>query len=113
MAAHSDDFAPFVDGEFDDYLRDMRRDRNWGDELSLRAAADCFSVGITVVTTDEENYLLHYNVQEEGEDSAGMTSSSGVASPSKKGNKGRKLSQRQLFLCYISPVHYNSVGPMK
>lgn len=39
----------------------LHRDKTWGDELTLRAAADSFGVEIHVITTEKENYLLQYD----------------------------------------------------
>lgn len=70
----------------------MRRNRTWGDELTMRAAADTFNVRIHVITSEQENYLLHYDPEE-----------------AKKSSKP----QRQLFLSYVSPIHYNTVAPLR
>ena len=62
------------------------------DELTLRAAAEAFSVTIHVVTTEHDNWLLRYDSQEGGGDAGDF--------------------QRRLFLCYVSPIHYNVVAPL-
>jgi len=41
MEDNRDDFAPFVP-DFDKHVRKMRKDRTWGDESELAAAARCF-----------------------------------------------------------------------
>lgn len=90
MERSPDNFSPFVGDENDYrvYLAEMQRDRSWGDELTIRAAADAFGVRIHVITTEKENFLLHYEPE-------------------------RQKSDRILFLSYISPVHYNSVAPLR
>ena len=75
----------FEEGEFEQYLSRMRADRTWGDELTLRAAADCFACTIHVVTDQVDNWHLRYIPE---------------------GQPPRK----RLFLTYISPVHYNSIN---
>lgn len=50
MAAHRDDFAPFVEGDdFGTYLDAMRDTAEWGGEPELMALARAYGVGIRVV----------------------------------------------------------------
>lgn len=90
---HSDNFAPFVGTEEDFalYVRDMATPRTWGDELTLRAAVDVFNVKVHVITTEAENYLLHYDPDNDSRADA---------------------AKRHLFLSYVSPIHYNTVAPL-
>lgn len=78
------------DAEFRAYVRDMRRNRTWGDELTLRACADAFGVRIHVVQSTKENWNLVYEPGEEADADGGS---------------------KRLFLSYISPVHYNAIVP--
>lgn len=89
MRANRVMFEPYVGdaADFDEYLFAMSKNKTWGDELTLRAAADGFGVEIHIITTEPENYLLTY------------------------GPVVTKLS-RKLFLSYISPIHYNTVQPL-
>lgn len=92
LVSNPDNFSVFV-GNSDDwrqYISTMSQNRTWGDELTMRAAAEAFSVSIHVVTTEHENWLLKYN-SIEGSDTD---------------------DKRQLFLCYVSPIHYNVVAPI-
>ena len=88
MKEHVNDFSPFIGtiDDFNDYIEKMMMNRTWGDELTLRAASDIFGTKIHVITTEKEHYVLHYN-----------------PSTTSKTN-------RQLFLSYISPIHYNTVS---
>eukprot|EP01012_Entosiphon_sulcatum_P035604 TRINITY_DN4520_c0_g1_i1.p1 TRINITY_DN4520_c0_g1~~TRINITY_DN4520_c0_g1_i1.p1 ORF type:complete len:1030 (-),score=134.80 TRINITY_DN4520_c0_g1_i1:236-3325(-) len=81
------DFLPYFDGERDlrSYLRDMSRNGTWGDEITLRAVSDCLRVAIHVILSTEGNWYLKYEPT--------------PAEPN----------ARNLFLAYLSPVHYNSV----
>lgn len=72
--------------EWDDYLCSMASRGTWGDELTLRAIADAFRVKIHVVTSEEENWYLQYSPKEQ-------------------------LPVRELFLMYMSPIHYNTLAP--
>ena len=65
----------------------MCRDRCWGDELTLSAAAEALQCEVHVVTTEQENWLLHYGAEEAAERSP----------------------RRQCFLTYVSPIHYNAL----
>jgi len=71
--------------EFKTYLEGMTKNGVWGDELTLRAVADAIGVKIHVVTSQDENWYLQYE----------------PASPS----------MRELYLAYISPIHYNTLEP--
>ena len=88
MKEHVNDFSPFIGtiDDFNDYIEKMMMNRTWGDELTLRAASDIFGTKIHVITTEKEHYVLHYD-----------------PSTTSKTN-------RQLFLSYISPIHYNTVS---
>lgn len=87
MRAHEDEYSMYVGdtADWEAYLAKMSRTRCWGDELTVRAASDAFGVVIHVVTTEHDNWLLHY-----GSDNVGP----GV---------------RECFLAYVSPIHYNVV----
>ena len=71
------------------YIQKMSEDRTWGDEITLAAASQLFRVNIHVLTTDSDNWLLCYD----GRDSTHSASSADET--------------RDLYLVYISPIHYN------
>merc|ERR1719188_885269 len=76
-----------ADKDWDDYLKGMALGGTWGDELTLRAVADALRVKIHVVTSDLENWYLQYEP---------------AAIPP----------IREVFLAYISPIHYNTLRPV-
>jgi len=78
----------FDDGEWCSYISQMARDGEWGDELTLRAAADAFGVKIHVVTSNNNNWYLVYQAD------------SAAPQPA-----------REVFLTYIAPIHYNTLEP--
>ena len=78
--------AMFDEGELPIYLQTMDRSRTWGDELTLRAFADSFSVCVHVVASTDQNWHLVYWPPE--------------------GMKVRK----HVFLTYLSPVHYDALS---
>lgn len=86
MRAFPDEFAVFVDGDWNKYLDSMSMLRTWADELTLRACADALVVRIHVITSAKENWYLKYD-----------STSTPV---------------RELFLTYIEPIHYNTLRPM-
>lgn len=88
MKKRPEDFQVyFEEEEFDEYLRGMSQPRTWGDELTLRAVTDALCVKIHVITTEQENWYLHYDP---------------VGEP-----------VRELFLTYLSPIHYNTLRPLQ
>ena len=82
LRRRADEFRVFVDGDWEAFLAALAKDA-WGDELSLQAVADAFSVVVHVVTSTEENWHLVY--------------------------APRALTARACFLSYVHPVHYNVV----
>ena len=81
-------FGAMFDGadELDAYLATMAMPRTWGDELTLRAAADAFGVSVHVITSTETNWYLRYDPSD------GSTP------------------KAHAFLTYVSPVHYDAVA---
>ncbi|CEF96584.1 Ovarian tumour, otubain [Ostreococcus tauri] len=71
--------------EFEKWLREMKRDRTWGDELTLRAACDSFGVKIHVIQSTEKGWNLMYEPFE-------------------------VKSKRVAFISYVSPVHYDAIA---
>lgn len=92
---HASEYSPlFGDGEWPAYLTSMSRSRTWGDELTLRAAADAFEVRIHVITSTAENWYLVYHPESFTEVDASSC-------------------MRELFLTYLAPIHYNVVEPSR
>lgn len=82
-----DDFEIFFEaGEFEPWVRSMQESKKWGDELTLRAAADTFRCIIHVITSTPGTGGWHL-----------------VYTP------GAGVPVRRLFVTYISPIHYNSI----
>mmetsp|Transcript_71445 Transcript_71445/g.190492 ORF Transcript_71445/g.190492 Transcript_71445/m.190492 type:complete len:375 (+) Transcript_71445:37-1161(+) len=90
MARNQAEYQMYVgtEQEWRQYLEKMKADSFWGDELSLRSAADAYNIIVHVITTEEENWLLQYHPK----------ASDGV------------VQQRAVFLAYTAPVHYDVVG---
>ncbi|KAH6655519.1 hypothetical protein BKA67DRAFT_515833 [Truncatella angustata] len=49
MQRHRDDFAPFLEDNFEDYVKKIRDTAEWGGQLELKALADVYGVEIKVV----------------------------------------------------------------
>ena len=90
IGANGSDFRPFFpDADaFGGYVASMRESGTWGDELTLRAAADLLRVKVYVITSEESNWLLHYDPKGLAEDDH---------------------EERCVFVTYVSPIHYNIV----
>ena len=91
LRLNTEKFSFFVgsDDEWNSYIVKMSQTKTWGDELTLRAAAEAYNCTIHVTTTEKQNWLLHYY-----------------------GAEGDSDTVRALFLAYISPIHYNVVCPI-
>jgi len=90
MQAGPEEFRAFFekDEDWETYITGMAKNCTWGDELTLRAVADAAGVKIHLVTSDSDNWYLEYQPAD-------------------------GASIRELFLNYISPIHYNALKPGK
>jgi hypothetical protein len=86
IASNRDAFSIYFedDNAFAKWVKEMKRSRTWGDELTLRAACDALGLKIHVVQSTADNWYLLYEP-----DAA----------------KGKK----EIFVSYISPVHYDAI----
>lgn len=102
MRNHSDYFGMFFDGdhELKRYLKGMARPCTWGDELTLRAVVDAYGCVAHVVTSEPANWYLKYE-PESGDDRPTPPVPRGVKKPPRAG--------KEVFLSYISPIHYNAI----
>lgn len=107
MSKHKEFFGMFFEsaGEFKTYLRDMSKNRTWGDELTLRAVVEAYMCEAHVVTSESQNWYLVY--QPESKDSRDLS-----IAVCPKGVDLPKIG-KQVFLSYVSPIHYNSIIAMK
>mmetsp|Transcript_58242 Transcript_58242/g.154845 ORF Transcript_58242/g.154845 Transcript_58242/m.154845 type:complete len:148 (+) Transcript_58242:76-519(+) len=102
MQKEAEFFSIFFDGdaEFGNYMRDMKRNRTWGDELTLRAVVEAYCCEAHVVTSEPANWYLVYSPETTEVNAKVAAVPRGCALPQKG---------KQVFLSYISPVHYNAV----
>eukprot|EP01062_Namystynia_karyoxenos_P015668 TRINITY_DN15699_c0_g1_i1.p1 TRINITY_DN15699_c0_g1~~TRINITY_DN15699_c0_g1_i1.p1 ORF type:complete len:578 (+),score=152.27 TRINITY_DN15699_c0_g1_i1:92-1825(+) len=99
MRRHPQGFAEFVGEDFASYVDRIGKMGTWGDELSLRALSDALDITIHVVTSDAAHWHLVYRPG---------------------GGPGGSVKpllpipgSPEVFLAYISPVHYNSITPVE
>lgn len=103
MEKNRDFFSIFFEtpSEFKAYMRDMKRNRTWGDELTLRAVVEAYGCEAHVITSEPANWYLVYEPEcREEPDPSVAVCPNGLAPP---------RPGKQVFLSYISPIHYNSV----
>ena len=102
--------------------------RTWGDELTLRAASDCFGCTIHVVTSHEANWYLRYAPAADSPPEAAEKSPARrpAAGATRKPQPGSALATaeplpvrmrskvewhgKNVFLVYVSPVHYDALA---
>ena len=66
-----------------------------------------------VVTTDKENWLLHYNddMENAGHTVGSFVPELGARGGAAAGGDGYRGPRREAFLTYVAPVHYNVLEP--
>lgn len=100
---NSDFYSLFFEDEreYKKFLRDMGKNRTWGDELTLRAVVEAYGCVAHVVTSEPSNWFLVYAP----EDMSAVDSTIAVCP------RGHQLPPKgkQVFLSYVSPIHYNAI----
>ncbi|KAL6145785.1 hypothetical protein ACLB2K_056470 [Fragaria x ananassa] len=88
LKSHPEIYEGYVPMAYDDYLEKMSRSGEWGDHVTLQAAADSYGVKILVLTSFKDTCCIEIlpNVQ-----------------PSK----------RVIILSFWAEVHYNSIYPQE
>ncbi|PIN11055.1 OTU (ovarian tumor)-like cysteine protease [Handroanthus impetiginosus] len=79
-----DNYVPMA---YDDYLKNMSKSGEWGDHVTLQAAADCYGIKILVITSFKDTCYIEILPQIE-------------------------KSKRIIFLSFWAEVHYNSIYPL-
>ena len=99
LAARPDLYSGFVVGggataeeDYRAYVHRMARPTEWGDHVTLQAAADALRSRIVVISTYAPNPII--NVE-----------------PSEEGGGGDGKHARTLFVSFWAEVHFNSVLP--
>ena len=89
--------------EYSAYITDMSRSRTWGDELTLRACVEAFGCIAHVITSESANWYLVYqpDTTPDADALAALCAKKGLVPPRAK---------KEIFVSYISPIHYNAVA---
>ena len=86
LVRSAEDYEVFVPDDYPDYVRKMARDGEWGDHLTLQAAADVYGRRICILSTYEKNFLIEITPK-------------------------TMRHPRVLWLSFWAEVHYNSIYP--
>ena len=113
LTTHSDQFAFYFDGELEwqRYLSTMLLDGTWGDELTLKAASNVLHCTVHVLTSEKEHYYMCYVPDNEDDDynTTNNNNTNDAAKLTKSNNNTSSHYCDDIFLAYISPIHYNSI----
>lgn len=88
LKSHPDIYEGYVPMAYDDYLKKMSRSGEWGDHVTLQAAADSYGVKIIIFTS----YKDSSNIE--------------ILPKAPKSN-------RVIYLSFWAEVHYNSIYPQE
>lgn len=116
MERRSDDFSVYFESAaaFGAYLKGIRADATWGDELTLRAVVEAYRCIVHVVTSEKKNFYLAYEPEPGKKDgdayTGGLKDSRAIAAAA-----GGALPPpgTEVFLSYLLPVHYDAVAVRK
>ena len=113
LTTYSDQFAFYFDGELEwqRYLSTMLLDGTWGDELTLKAASNVLHCTVHVLTSEKEHYYMCY-VPDNDDDTTTTTTNNNNTNDVAKSKSNNNASSHycdDIFLAYISPIHYNSI----
>jgi len=88
MRAHSELYNFYFDGEveFQRYLAKMDRDKEWGDEMTLKAFSDCHRAVVHLVMSTGTRWYHKISPEDD------------------------RAPLRQVAITYLSPVHYNAIA---
>lgn len=86
LKSHREWYEGYVPMVYDEYLKKMSKAGEWGDHVTLQAAADSYGVKIFVITSFKDTCYIEILPQ-------------------------RQKSNRIIFLSFWAEVHYNSIYP--
>ncbi|KAL0309698.1 UNVERIFIED_CONTAM: OVARIAN TUMOR DOMAIN-containing deubiquitinating enzyme 10 [Sesamum radiatum] len=86
LKAHPEMYEGYVPMEYAEYLRRMSKNGEWGDHVTLQAAADSYGVRILVVTSFKDTCYIEILPKDQ-------------------------KSKRVIYLSFWAEVHYNSIYP--
>ena len=98
--------------EFTRYWKTMSMSGTWGDEITLRAAADTFGVHLHIITSDEQRWHLHFSPERVDPAEVEVEESTPTGKSEKdfaKLSHKKDTHQPHLFMLYLAPVHYDDI----
>ncbi|XP_022859870.1 uncharacterized protein LOC111380518 isoform X1 [Olea europaea var. sylvestris] len=86
LKAHPEMYEGYVPMEYGEYLKRMSKSGEWGDHVTLQAAADSYGVKILVITSFKDTCYIEILPKDQ-------------------------KSKRVIYLSFWAEVHYNSIYP--
>ncbi|XP_060201508.1 OVARIAN TUMOR DOMAIN-containing deubiquitinating enzyme 12-like isoform X1 [Lycium barbarum] len=86
LKAHPEIYEGYVPMAYDEYLKRMSENGEWGDHVTLQAAADSYGVKVFVLTSFKDTYYIEILPKDQ-------------------------KSNRVIYLSFWAEVHYNSIYP--
>ncbi|CAA0830451.1 Cysteine proteinases superfamily protein [Striga hermonthica] len=86
LKAHPEIYEGYVPMEYADYLKRMSKSEEWGDHVTLQAAADSYGAKIVIVTSFKDTCYIEILPKDQ-------------------------QSKRVIYLSFWAEVHYNSIYP--
>ncbi|XP_031092416.1 OVARIAN TUMOR DOMAIN-containing deubiquitinating enzyme 12 isoform X2 [Ipomoea triloba] len=87
LKSHPELYKSYVPMAYDEYLRKMSKTGEWGDHVTLQAAADAFGFKIFIITSFKDTCYIEILPH-------------------------MQRSKRTIFLSFWAEVHYNSIYPI-
>lgn len=84
LASHPEFYQGYVPMNYDEYVKKMSKSGEWGDHVTLQAAADFYGVKISLVTSFKDTCFIQISPR-------------------------KTKSKRVVFLSFWAEVHYNSI----
>ncbi|KAJ6871764.1 OVARIAN TUMOR DOMAIN-containing deubiquitinating enzyme 10-like isoform X2 [Populus alba x Populus x berolinensis] len=91
LKSHPEIYEGYVPMEYGEYLRKMSKSGEWGDHVTLQAAADSYGVKILVMTSFKDTCYIE------------------ILPVSQKPKGGFLVPSAVIFLSFWAEVHYNSI----
>ncbi|TYI87374.1 hypothetical protein E1A91_D04G130700v1 [Gossypium mustelinum] len=110
LKSHSEAYEGYVPMDYADYLKKMSKSGEWGDHVTLQAAADTYGVRIFVLTSFKDTCYIEIipNFQKpKGGGSALLLGEAFEVSSSEQ--LIRPSNSGVIFLSFWAEVHYNSI----
>ncbi|XP_019100745.1 PREDICTED: OTU domain-containing protein 5-A-like [Camelina sativa] len=90
LKTHPKMYKEFINNmSFSEYVKNMSKNSEWGDEVTIKAAADLYVVKIVLVTSIKQTPLIEFLP------------------------KSQKEPDRVIHLSYLSGIHFNSIHQKK